>query len=136
MENPEETALDRAPMEVREKMNVFRMNEEFREEAAGLRFPQFMRKVGASFFSDEYIELKLDHLSPGFALKDKDVQIDFTNLDAEMARIDVEEGGDDQPRAWMLQGMDSSYFKEWFNARPSHFRQIGRASCRERVSRR
>lgn len=124
MENPEETALDRAPMEVREKMNVFRMNEEFREEAAGLRFPQFMRKVGASFFSDEYIELKLDHLSPGFALKDKDVQIDFTNLDAEMARIDVEEGGDDQPRAWMLQGMDSSYFKEWFNARPSHFRLV------------
>lgn len=122
LENTEETALDRAPMEVREKMNVFRMNEEFREEAAGLRFPQFMRQVGASFFSDEYIELKLDHLSPGFTLKDKDVQIDFTTIDAEMARIDVEEGKDDHPQAWMLQGMDSAYFKEWFNARPSHFR--------------
>ena len=124
LENAGETALDRAPMEVREKMNVFRMNEDFREEAARLRFPQFMREVGASFFSDEYIELKLDHLSPGFTLKDKDVQIDFTTLDAEMARIDVEGGGDDQPRAWMLQGMDSSYFKEWFNARPSHFRLV------------
>lgn len=124
LENAEETAIDRAPMEVREKMNVFRMNEDFREEAARLCFPQFMREVGASFFSDEYIELKLDHLSPGFTLKDKDVQIDFTSLDAEMARIDVEEGGDDQPRAWMLQGMDSSYFKEWFNARPSHFRLV------------
>lgn len=124
LENAGETAIDRAPMEVREKMNVFRMNEDFREEAARLRFPQFMREVGASFFSDEYIELKLDHLSPGFTLKDKDVQIDFTTLDAEMARIDVEEGGDDQPRAWMLQGMDSSYFKEWFNARPSHFRLV------------
>lgn len=124
LENAEETAIDRAPMEVREKMNVFRMNEDFREEAARLRFPQFMREVGASFFSDEYIELKLDHLSPGFTLKDKDVQIDFTTLDAEMARIDVEGGGDDQPRAWMLQGMDSSYFKEWFNARPSHFRLV------------
>lgn len=124
LENAGETAIDRAPMEVREKMNVFRMNEDFREEAARLRFPQFMREVGASFFSDEYIELKLDHLSPGFTLKDKDVQIDFTSLDAEMARIDVEEGGDDQPRAWMLQGMDSSYFKEWFNARPSHFRLV------------
>lgn len=124
LENAEETAIDRAPMEVREKMNVFRMNEDFREEAAQLCFPQFMREVGASFFSDEYIELKLDHLSPGFTLKDKDVQIDFTTLDAEMARIDVEGGGDDQPRAWMLQGMDSSYFKEWFNARPSHFRLV------------
>lgn len=124
LENAEETAIDRAPMEVREKMNVFRMNEDFREEAARLRFPQFMREVGASFFSDEYIELKLDHLSPGFTLKDKDVQIDFTTLDAEIARIDVEGGGDDQPRAWMLQGMDSSYFKEWFNARPSHFRLV------------
>lgn len=124
LENAGETALDRAPMEVREKMNVFRINEEFREEAVRLCFPQFMREVGASFFSDEYIELKLDHLSPGFTLKDKDVQIDFTTLDAEMARIDVEEGGDDQPRAWMLQGMDSSYFKEWFNARPSHFRLV------------
>lgn len=124
LENAGETALDRAPMEVREKMNVFRMNEDFREEAVRLCFPQFMREVGASFFSDEYIELKLDHLSPGFTLKDKDVQIDFTTLDAEMARIDVEGGGDDQPRAWMLQGMDSAYFKEWFNARPSHFRLV------------
>lgn len=124
LENAGETAIDRAPMEVREKMNVFCMNEDFREEAARLRFPQFMREVGASFFSDEYIELKLDHLSPGFTLKDKDVQIDFTTLDAEIARIDVEGGGDDQPRAWMLQGMDSSYFKEWFNARPSHFRLV------------
>jgi len=76
IENAGETAFELAPMEVRDKMNVFRMNEEFREEAERLRFPQFMQKVGTSFFSDEYVKLKLNHLTPGFSLKDKDVEIE------------------------------------------------------------
>lgn len=119
----EETSVNVAPQEVRDKMNVFRMNDEFREEASALRFPQFMMEVGASLFSDnEYVLLEQDHLSKGFTLKDKDVQIDFATMDAEMARVDVDDSKEATPKAWKLVGSDSAYFKEWFNEQPSNVR--------------
>ena len=121
--NTEETAVNTAPQEVRDKMNVFRMNDEFREEASALLFPQFMMEVGASLFSDnEYVLLDLEHLSKGFTLKDKDVQIDFNTLDAEMARVDVDDSKEATPKAWKLVGADSAFFKEWFNEQPSNVR--------------
>lgn len=121
--NTEETAVNTAPQEVRDKMNVFRMNDEFREEASALRFPQFMLETGASLFSDnEYVLLDLEHLSKGFTLKDKDVQIDFNTLDAEMARVDVDDSKEAIPKAWKLVGADSAFFKEWFNEQPSNVR--------------
>ena len=108
--NTEETAVNTAPAEVRSKMNVFRMNEEFWEEAAALRFPQFVMEIGASLFSDkEYVLLSKDHLSKGFTLKDKDVQIDFTTLEAEMARVDVDDSREAVPKAWKLNQSDSSF---------------------------
>lgn len=119
----EETSVNVAPQEVRNKMNVFRMNDEFREEASALRFPQFMMEVGVSLFSDnEYVLLEQDHLSKGFTLKDKDVQIDFTTMDAEIARVDVDDSKEATPKAWKLVGSDSTYFKEWFNEQPSNVR--------------
>lgn len=121
--NTEETAVNVAPQEVRDKMNVFRMNDEFQEEAAALQFPQFMMEIGASLFSDnEYILLEQEHLCKGFTLKDKDVQIDFTTLDAEMARVDIDDSKEATPKAWKLVGADSAFFKEWFNEQPSNVR--------------
>lgn len=121
--NTEETAVNTAPQEVRDKMNVFRMNDDFREEASELLFPQFMMEIGASLFSEnEYVLLDLEHLSKGFTLKDKDVQIDFNTLDAEMARVDVDDSKEATPKAWKLVGADSAFFKEWFNEQPSNIR--------------
>lgn len=121
--NTEETAVSVAPQEVRDKMNVFKMNDDFREEASALRFPQFMLEIGTSLFCDnEYVLLEPEHLSKGFTLKDKDVQIDFTTLDAEMARVDVDDSKEATPKAWKLEGADSAFFKEWFNEQPSNVR--------------
>ena len=121
--NTEETAVNVAPQEVRDKMNVFKMNDEFREEATSLQFPQFMMEIGASLFSDnEYVLLEQDHLCKGFTLKDKDVQIDFNTLDAEMARVDIDDSKEATPKAWKLVGADSTFFKEWFNEQPSNVR--------------
>ena len=118
-----ETAIDLAPTEVRDKMNSFRINDAFIEEASALRFPQFMMAVGPSFFSDnEYIPLKLEHLEEGFTLRDKDVQIDFSTVDAEMARIDTDDSANAAPKVWQIKGTDSTYYKEWFNAQPSNIR--------------
>lgn len=114
------TAMDMAPMEVRDKMNAFRMNDCFAEEAAALRFPQFMLQVQPSFFSDGgTVLLEKEHLSEGFTLKDKDVQIDFSTMEAEMARVDVDDAAEAAPKVWKVNGSDSTYLKEWFNSQPS-----------------
>ena len=118
-----ETAIDLAPTEVRDKMNSFRINDAFVEEASALRFPQFMMEVGPSFFSDnEFIPLKLEHLEEGFTLRDKDVCIDFSTVDAEMARVDTDDSANAVPKVWQIKGTDSTYYKEWFNAQPSNIR--------------
>ena len=134
--NTEETAVNTAPAEVRNKMNVFRMNEEFREEAAALRFPQFMMEIGASLFSEqEHVLLSQEHLCKGFTLKDKDVQIDFTTLEAEMARVDVDDSREAVPKAWKLSQADSAFFKEWFNEQPSNVRMAhSKGTIRNRLS--
>lgn len=119
----EETAITLAPQEVRDKMNLFRMNENFAEEAAALRFPQFMLEIGPSFFAEqEYIPLKLEHLSEGFTLRNKGVEIDFSTVDAEMARVDTDDAADATPKVWQIRGANSAYYKSWFNAQPSSVR--------------
>ncbi len=123
IETSEESAFTAAPQEVREKMNCFRMNEEFAQEASDLLLPQFMLEAGSSLFSDEeYTLLELNNLAKGFTLKDKDVQIDFSTAPAELARVDVDDAKDAKPRAWKITGFDNTYFKEWFNAQPSEKR--------------
>ena len=121
--NTEETAVNIAPQEVRDKMNVFRMNDDLQNEASALRFPQFMLEIGPSLFSDnEYVLLEPEHLSKGFTLKDKDVQIDFSTLDAEIARVDVDDSKEATPKAWKLTGTESAFYKEWFSEQPSNVR--------------
>lgn len=116
----EETAVNLAPQEVRNKMNVFRMNKEFDEEASALRLPQFMIETGPSLFSETGYELlQQEHLTKGFTLKDKDVKIDFSTMAAEMARVDIDDAKDATPKAWKLTGFDSTYYKEWFTSLPS-----------------
>jgi len=116
----EETAVNLAPQEVRNKMNVFRMNEEFAEGASALRLPQFMVETGPSLFSETGYEfLQQEHLTKGFTLKDKDVKIDFSTMTAEMARVDIDDAKDATPKAWKMTGFDSTYYKEWFTSLPS-----------------
>lgn len=116
------TALSQAPSEVRDKMNQFRMNEEFADEAAALRFPQFMLETGPSLFSEAHETLELEHLEDGFSLRDKDAHVDFTTVNAEMARVDVDDSKDSTAKAWRLSGGDSAFFREWFNTQPSEKR--------------
>lgn len=133
LETLEETAITLAPLEVRDKMNCFRINEEFAEEASALMFPQFMLATGVNMFSNmEYELLEFDNLAKGFTLKDKDVQIDFTTAPAELARVDVDDSKDAKPRAWKITGFDNTYIKEWFNAQPTEKRL---AFCKDIICR-
>jgi type III restriction enzyme len=116
--------IDFAPLEVRPSMNTFRMKEEFVEEAMALRLPQFVLPLNLpSFFSDDKTTLLTrEALTQGFTLRDKDTIIDFSTLDAEIARVDIEETKEALPRAWKLQGVDNRYFREWLETQPSEKR--------------
>ena len=70
------TALSQAPLEVRDKMNQFRMNEEFAEEASTLRFPQFMLETIPSLFSESHEITGAGTFEAGFS-RDKDAQCGF-----------------------------------------------------------
>ena len=127
------TALSLAPLEVRDKMNQFRMNEEFAEEATSLRFPQFMLEAGPSLFSDNYELLEQEHLEGGFSLRDKDAHVDFTTVNVEMARVDVEEGKDGTTKVWRLSGNQSAFYREWFRTQPSEKRL---STCKDIIRKR
>mgnify|MGYP000621080909 CR=1 FL=1 len=58
----------------------------------------------------------------GFSLRDKDAHVDFTTVNAEMARVDVDDSKDSTAKAWRLSGGDSAFFREWFNTQPSEKR--------------
>lgn len=112
------TALSQAPLEVRDKMNQFRMNEEFADEAAALRFPQFMLETAPSLFSEDHETLELEHLEGGFSLRDKDAHVDFTTVSAEMARVDVDDSKDSTAKAGDYLAVTVPFFREWFNTQP------------------
>lgn len=127
----DETAYSLGPREVREKMNVYGMNEAYAQQAATLCIPQFALYTGASLFREEhYTRLEMEHLTQGFTLKDKDVQINFAAADTEMARVDIDDGQGALPKAWKITGMDSAYFKEWFVAQPQKTRL---EACKQQI---
>ncbi|MDR1908068.1 MAG: hypothetical protein LBQ43_04400, partial [Holosporales bacterium] len=118
----EKSVLGVVAPEVREYMNVFPMNGKYAEEASALRLPQFVIKAPMSIFSDDEMEL-LTHgrLLEGFSLRDKDTKIDFSSVDAEIARVDVEDANE-APKAWNLVGAENQVYKQWFNSLPHEHR--------------
>lgn len=115
-----EEVLDDVPPEVRDKVKVFSINKDFEEEAKKLQFPQFVIETEPSIFSEhEFALLEKENLLVGFTLKDKDTQIDFSALEAELAKVDIDDTDDATPKAWKLQGFDSTYMKEWFDSQPA-----------------
>lgn len=136
IDKAEDGALGQAPLEVRDKMNRFPMNEEFAEEAAALQFPQFMLEAGPSLFSEAYETLEKEHLEGGFSLRDKDAHVDFTTIKTEMALVDVEDGKK-IPQAWLLSGGDSAFYREWFNSQPTEKRlSLCKGIIKKRLSKR
>lgn len=119
----EDTPYTRAPQEVRDKMKVFRINSRFAEEIEALKLPQFTMDIPQSIFTSDQVLVTPISLTKGFILSDKDTQIDFSTVAAEMARIDVDENsGSTEPKAWKVTGREYDLLQEYLNARPSEAR--------------
>jgi len=119
-ENPD---IDAAPLEVREYMKTFCMNEQYAAEAFQIRLPQFVIPLDIPMFSDDKSTLLTpEHLAEGFSLRGKDTDIDFTSLEGEIARVDINESKEALPKAWKLTGADNQYFRDWFNSQAPEWR--------------
>lgn len=107
------------PQEVGDKMKHYKLNPLYVAEVEQLEMPQFMIETGRSLFSEhEQQVLTKENLYAGFSLLDKDTVIDFDSMDAEIAKIDIDDS-DALPKAWKLQGFDSQNVKQWFDEQPS-----------------
>lgn len=107
------------PQEVGDKMKHYKLNPLYVAEVEQLEMPQFMIETGRSLFSEhEQQVLTKENLYAGFSLLDKDTVIDFDSIDAEIAKIDIDDS-DALPKAWKLQGFDSQNVKQWFDEQPS-----------------
>lgn len=120
------------PPEAEEHMKQYYVKKEFAEEVKALEIPQFMLKVIAqgSFGDAEFVYLGRKELRQGFTLRDKDTQIDFASIDAEIAKIDLEENDDEQPRSFRLHGGDSEEVRKWFDAMPTEQK---RRQCKDKI---
>jgi len=124
---------DDIPDEVVSKMKIYNVKKEFEEDLKKLKLPQFVVEGDANFFSEhEYELLERENLRKGFTLRDKDTEIDFDSIEAEMAKVDVDDSND-TPKAWKLKGFESEAIKEWFDSRPTESK---RNLCKERICKR
>jgi type III restriction enzyme len=118
---------DSPPLELKDKMNNFSMNEEFAAEAGNLRLPQFVVQSPPSLFSEDKVRLlSKEALMQNFSLRNKDSEIDFYTLEADIARVDLADteakDTDATPKAWKVTGADNQFFREWFNSLSSESR--------------
>ena len=106
--------------EVTEKMSAFQVNPEFADEIRALKIPQFFLTVPDSLFaSGNDTLLRKETLSEGFTLKGKSTEIDFSDADAEMAMVDVQDKSGSVPKAFKMSDADQRYFKEYFSRFPA-----------------
>lgn len=119
IDNEESEQFSHIPDEVVSRMKIYHVKEEFREDIKELKLPQFVIENGYGLFSDQVYELvDRENLRKNFTLADKDIKVDFSSVDAEIAKVDVDENGE-TPKAWKLRGFENEAVKEWFDSRPT-----------------
>lgn len=69
----------------------------------------------------------------GIIFFDKDIQIAFNIIEAEMAKADVEDSGDGASKAFRLKRYDNIHMKEWFDTQPSEKK---RRLCKDMICKR
>lgn len=108
------------PVELRDKMNIFRINPEFLDDVKDLKLPQFFIKIPKSVLDASGLTLLTQTgLSDGFTLKDKDISINFNTVDDEIVKVDIEGIKEAVPKFSKLGSIDSKAFKEYFSKLPA-----------------
>lgn len=109
--------------EIASLKTISAMRPTFAEAVQALRIPVFFRKSVATLFSQaDQVKLTKESLSEGFTLRDKDTQIDFQLAEAEMYRLDIEEGGDAIPRYQRMHAREMQRIRQHLDTLPDEAR--------------
>lgn len=116
------------PAEVRARVRQYPIKAEFRDEAAAIVLPQFFCQGVLSLL--EEVPLRREYLTEGFTLRGQDSSVDFGAVDAQIRKIDVQEGEGGVPKVFNMTSADQRYYLEWFGS----LTQEGRIrECRSRI---
>lgn len=105
-----------------EMLNQYPMQEQFREDAASLRIPQFFLKGTPNLFSDGYTLLEKENLSDGFSLNKIPADIKFNLATGEMYEIDVAAQGEAIPKYRRASKTESDQIREYLRQISSEHR--------------
>lgn len=111
--------------EVQQKMNQFAMVDRYLEQGKALKLPQFFIKIpGMNLFADTFLFNK-EELLKEFQLGQADSHIDFSTVEDEAYRIDLEQVGEDdyKPSFWKLQHSTKEKLMEYMIALPPEKRK-------------
>lgn len=114
---------DDIPNDLRDMIDQYPIKEFFREEAAKIVLPVFVRRVNqGSIFEEEgaYVPLEKSMLNEGFDLDKQDHNVDFTRADVEAVRVDLAKVGNDEyrPERFNLSTKQLAVIKEHFISLP------------------
>lgn len=116
-----ENPLEAVAEELKGKMNIFRINDVYKQDIKGLKIPQFFIKIPQGLLIDDgWSKLAKENLSDNFTLKDKDTVINFETADADVYKIDLEQQGNDEfvPKYLKMNKTDIKYINEYISRLP------------------
>ena len=94
-------------------LNQYPMQEQFKDDAASLRIPQFFLKGSPNLFSDGYTLLEKENMSDGFSLNKIPADIKFNLATDEMYEIDVATQGEAIPKYRRASKSESDQIREY-----------------------
>ena len=105
------------PAELEAKMNRQRMKEIFRDQALGLRLPQFVIQVQTGGWFSEGEDWQFfdeAELLKDFRLSTQDATVEFTGMDTELYSVDLEATGKDdyRPAPFKMKEQQRKWFAE------------------------
>lgn len=111
------------PTDLVDEIEMTGVKPDFANEVKHLSIPQFYIKAPSSqLFSnsedDELVLLCKENLTKDFRLRGYDSRIELGQASAEMARIDVESGDSDVPKAYRMEARDQQLMREYIDSLP------------------
>lgn len=115
---------DGIPNDIKDMVNQYPIKEFFREEAAKIILPVFVKRVNQGSIFEEvgaYVPLEKSMLTESFDLDKQDHNVDFTRADAQAAKVDLEQVDEDEYRPVSKFGLSSEWsrrIKEYLTTLP------------------
>lgn len=113
----QETDTNDIPNDLKEMINTYPIKDIFADKAKELVLPQFVKKADTNWlFTDEYVPLDKTMLAEGFVLDKCDHNINFTRVESEAVRIDLEKSSEEEYAVTRrdLSPSQLSFIKQYF----------------------